>query len=103
MSSPYYQTPHWRALRLQCLERDQHTCVVPGCNRRGNIADHIVARPDKPHPTPHDVLSNLRTLCRDHDNQVKERKGRYARKGDGKFRLRGCTLDGWPVDTGGRV
>ena len=97
MSSPYYQTQHWRGLRQACLLRDGHTCVVPGCNRAGSIVDHIVSRPDKSGPTLHDVISNLRTLCRDHDNQVKERKGRLTRKNDGQFKVKGCDANGWPL------
>jgi 5-methylcytosine-specific restriction endonuclease McrA len=103
VSSPgdaYYQSAHWKALRKACLERDGHHCTVPGCTRDGCIADHKVTRPQMPYPTPVDVLSNLRTLCRSHDAQVKEmrRGASYVRKQGGAFKVRGCDAEGWPFD-----
>jgi hypothetical protein len=95
-SSPYYQTPHWKALRAACFARDRGLCKAPGCRMRGVVADHIVTRPNVPEPTELDCLSNLRLLCASHDAQVKERGG--VRKQAGEFRIRGCDEAGWPLD-----
>lgn len=93
MSSPYYRSPHWRTLRQQALHRDHGRCVF--CNEVGNIVDHIERRPQgAENPTTADRLDNLRTLCRKHDNMLKERKnGLRARNGE----LRGCDAEGWPL------
>jgi hypothetical protein len=99
-SSPYYNSPHWRALRAACLHRDGYLCTVPGCGQHARVADHIETRPPVPHPTPLDVLSNTRSLCRSHDSQTKEQHRGVAgsRKQGGKFKVKGCTADGWPLD-----
>jgi hypothetical protein len=97
----FYQTAEWRTLRAACLRRDGYLCTVPGCGRRGYIADHILTRPQVPHLTLLDTLDNLRTLCGTHDAQVKERAG--VRKQDGQFRVKGCDVDGWPLDPNRRA
>jgi hypothetical protein len=94
--SPYYLTDHWKALRAQCFERDGGICTVPGCNHRGIVADHIETRPNVPYATPADRLDNLRLLCRSHDAQVKERRGK--RKQSGRFVVRGCDANGQSLD-----
>lgn len=71
---------------------------MPGCGHPGRIADHIVTRPDVPYATPLDVLTNLRTLCKQHDAQVKERGTRRVRKQDGKFIIKGCDEHGRTLD-----
>lgn len=48
----------WRALRMQCLDRDNHICQR--CGQRGNIAHHIIEYRDG----GADELDNLLTLCR---------------------------------------
>ncbi len=96
MSSPYYQTAHWRALRKQCLERDRYRCSTPHCPRPGRV-DHIETRPNVPTPTALDVLSNLRTLCRSCDAQIKERGPDGKRNRGGVARVRGCDVNGWPL------
>lgn len=65
----YYSSPSWKTLRASCLRRDNHTCVVEGCGQRAIVADHIVARS----AGGLDSISNLRSLCRLHDNQARER------------------------------
>ena len=102
-SDPYYQTPHWRRLRAAALKRDGHRCVVPGCGQPAVVVDHIKRRRDG----GADVLGNVRSLCRDHDNQVKERPN--GKRGNaGKLVVRGSFPDGSPRDprhpwyTGGR-
>jgi 5-methylcytosine-specific restriction endonuclease McrA len=87
-------------LREQCFRRDDGRCTVAGCPMPGTVADHIETRPDVPYSTPQDVLENLRTLCKSHDAQVKERRRGQAltRKQSGNFRLRGCDVEGWPLE-----
>lgn len=102
--NPYYSSPHWKALRTACLERDGRRCTVPGCPSAGTVADHIETRPDVPHVTPQDRIENLRTLCKSHDAQVKERRrGVGMRARGGTFILRGCDAEGWPLDPRHRV
>lgn len=94
----YYKTKHWRALREARKRIAQGRCEVPACPLPGFIVDHIVTRPDVPYATAQDLLSNTRLLCRDHDNQQKEkRRGQPERRGTG-FRIRGCDVNGWPLD-----
>lgn len=68
VADPFYGTPEWRALRLACLQRDRFRCAIPGCEVRASVADHLVSRRDG----GIDRLDNLRSLCRTHDNQLKE-------------------------------
>jgi 5-methylcytosine-specific restriction protein A len=90
-NDPYYRTKEWQRLRIAALARDKHTCVVKGCNERASIVDHIVSR----RRGGKDSLSNLRSLCRSHDNQTKEFKGK--RRND-SFKVKGATPDGRPLD-----
>lgn len=94
----YYSSKHWKALRSQALERDGHRCTVPGCKSTFRLhVDHIKTRPRVEYPTPFDVLPNLRTLCDEHDRQIKERtSGRRAN--DGKLTIKGYKADGTPID-----
>lgn len=100
-SSPYYRTPHWKALRREALERDGYHCVVAGCRHSAATSvlfvDHIKTRPNLPHPTPRDVLGNLRTLCQSHDSQVKEQRGGERRR-EGRLMVKGCDPSGRPLD-----
>ena len=48
---------------------DGHRCVVVGCGNAAVVVDHIVARA----AGGADALHNLRSLCRLHDNQARER------------------------------
>jgi 5-methylcytosine-specific restriction endonuclease McrA len=68
VADPYYSSAEWKALRLACLKRDRFKCTVEGCGERACIADHIVSRRNG----GADTLGNLRSLCRGHDNRVKE-------------------------------
>jgi 5-methylcytosine-specific restriction protein A len=97
----FYQSAAWRALRLQCLIRDKFRCVVCGRSVRGKgnaRVDHIKPRSTHPHLAL--VLSNIRALCPEHDNQGHSEKG--AKTGAGKrierFVIKGCDVDGWPLD-----
>lgn len=92
-ADPYYLSREWRALREQALQRDGCRCVIPGCGRRAVRVDHIVARRDG----GADMLDNLRSLCAEHDNQVKEDATGKRRSG-GKLTVKGCYPDGSPRD-----
>lgn len=101
MSNPFYQTAAWRELRVACLIRDGYRCTVPGCHHSRNTSrmyvDHIVARPYSEHLTSADVLTNLRTLCEQHDNAVRQdRAGK--RRSMGKLTVPGCDASGVPLD-----
>jgi|SRR5690242_7478925 len=99
----FYASKYWKDLRREALERDRHRCVVPGCRSAEGASrlhvDHVATRPNVDYPTPQDVLSNLRTLCADHDRQVKEARGGRRRR-DGKLSAKGCDASGRPVDPG---
>jgi hypothetical protein len=101
VSSPYYQSAHWKALRLEALKRDHYRCTVPGCRHTAATAvmyvDHRTTRPNVPHPTGADVLGNLRTLCAHHDASVKEHAS-GARRGGGALVVKGCDASGQPLD-----
>jgi 5-methylcytosine-specific restriction endonuclease McrA len=101
---PYYKSKHWHRLRAAALKRDHKTCVVPGCGQRAVVVDHIKRRRDG----GADVLANVRSLCREHDQQVKERPN-GQRANAGKLVVKGCLADGSPRDplhpwyTGGKL
>lgn len=80
----FYSTAAWQALRKQCLDRDGWRCVL--CGHRAVVADHIQPRKQG----GPDTLRNLRSLCRLHDNQMRERNGKRAA-------LTHIGTDGWPV------
>lgn len=95
----YYFSQHWRELRRACIARDGGRCVVPGCRELGRIVDHIETRPDVPHITAQDRLDNVRLLCPRHDAQIKERRrGDPSSRRLGGLVVRGCDVDGWPLD-----
>jgi 5-methylcytosine-specific restriction endonuclease McrA len=83
----------WLRLRAAALARDGYRCTAPGCGERAVTVDHIVSR-RRGGP---DVLGNVRSLCRAHDNQVKEAADGRRRSG-GLFR--GCDATGAPLDRG---
>jgi 5-methylcytosine-specific restriction endonuclease McrA len=90
---PFYHSKTWKRLRTARLRLDGTRCVVPGCGQRATTVDHIRRRRDG----GADVLSNLRSLCREHDQMVKERpQGKRANAG--KLVVRGCYPDGSPRD-----
>ena len=73
VADPFYATPEWKALRKACFERDGGRCVV--CGAQAVVPDHIVSRRTwfaERRPGSPDTLANLRSLCRTHDNAVKE-------------------------------
>ena len=96
----FYDSPEWKALRRLALIRDGYRCTVCRCSVRGKgkaRVDHIIsihARPDFAL-----VLSNLRTLCPEHDNQAhrEKPKGQGAKR-DARFTIRGAGSDGMPLD-----
>lgn len=90
---PYYKTAHWKQLRAARLKLDGYRCVVPGCRRPAVVVDHIKRRRDG----GADTLANTRSLCREHDQQVKERANGQRANG-GELRVKGCFPDGSPRD-----
>ena len=88
---PYYHTREWKQLRLAALKRDNYRCTVRGCQDKATHVDHIKAR----RSGGADALYNLRSLCQTHDSQV-HHKPDGTRARDGKFKLLGCDVDGWP-------
>ena len=95
MTDPYYLSKQWRRLREERLRIDRHTCVVPGCGQPATVVDHMLSRK----AGGGDVLWNLRSLCKEHDQQIKERPG-GKRASKGKLVARGCHADGSPRDPG---
>jgi 5-methylcytosine-specific restriction enzyme A len=93
MTHPFYLSKAWRRLRAARLRMDAHTCTVPGCKARAIIVDHIQPRL----AGGSDAIWNLRSLCREHDNQIKERPG-GKRANKGRLVVRGCNADGSPRD-----
>lgn len=91
MTDPFYRSPAWRRLRAARLRLDRHTCVVPGCGQRAVVVDHVISR----RAGGADALPNLRSLCRYHDNALKENPGGKRRR-DGI--MLGCNVDGSPID-----
>jgi 5-methylcytosine-specific restriction endonuclease McrA len=89
----FYRTKTWKRLREARLRLDRHVCIVPGCGQRATVVDHIVSR----RAGGADALRNLRSLCREHDQMVKERPG-GKRASNGKLVARGCHPDGSPRD-----
>jgi hypothetical protein len=95
----YYRSPHWRALKQTTHKRDGFRCVVPGCQTPTYrlTCDHIRRRPNVDYPTSFDVLSNTRTLCGNHDAQIKEMASGERRQG-GRLIVKGCDASGRPLD-----
>lgn len=81
MTNPVYKTPHWRAVRLRVLERDQHQCQIrrPGCTGHATEVDHITSMSDggaKFDP------ANLRAACK--KCNVGQRNADVARRARGE-------------------
>ncbi len=95
MSDSYYKSEHWRRLRAARLKLDNGMCVVAGCGQRAVVVDHIKRRRDG----GADTINNVRSLCRRHDNQVKEGSD-GKRKSGGKLTAIGCDAQGRPHDPG---
>ncbi len=89
----FYRTPARRRLRAARLRIDRHTCTVPGCGNCASCVDHIISR----RAGGADTLMNLRSLCRQHDNQAKEDAHGKRRTG-GRFFVTECNADGSPRD-----
>jgi len=92
-ADPFYRSKRWKSLRKAALRRDLFTCVVPGCGQPAFAVDHIKAR----RAGGSDTLENLRSLCKDHDLAVKERRG-GKRANAGRLMVKGCYADGSPRD-----
>lgn len=95
----FYRKAFWRRLRLARLKLDNHTCTVPGCGEPAKVVEHTLTRPDTDYPCEVDRIELLRSLCQDHDNQIKERvAGQPERKSGGRFTIKGARSDGIPLD-----
>ena len=99
LADPFYLGREWRSLRAFVLRRDGYRCVVCKLDVSGKgeaRVDHIKLR--STHPRLALDPSNLRTLCKLHDNQGHREKGSGSRQRDERFVIRGTDLDGWPLD-----
>ena len=85
MSSPFYRSREWRALRAEVMRR-QPQCATPGCGQRSAVVDHIKPRAKG----GADALHNLRGLCPRCHNQ--RRQGGEPRAW--------CDADGRPMQPG---
>jgi 5-methylcytosine-specific restriction enzyme A len=92
MPDPFYKSSLWKQLRARVIRRSRGWCEAPGCTLRGVIVDHIKSR----RAGGPDHESNLRHLCKAHDNAVKENE-RGERRHGGKLPS-GCDASGLPVD-----
>lgn len=92
-NAPFYKSLKWKILREKTIERSHGMCEVPGCTQPGKVVDHIIS----PRNGGRHVLANLRHLCRDHDNAVKEDHEGQRRSG-GVLIAKGCYADGSPRD-----
>ena len=90
---PYYNSRDWKQLRQATLLRDLYRCGVSGCRNTATHVDHIISR----RQGGPDTLENLRCLCADHDNQVKEDSS-GKRRSDGQAHVVGCDASGRPLD-----
>jgi 5-methylcytosine-specific restriction protein A len=87
----FYKSAEWKSARRARKRFDKWRCTVPGCGRTDITVDHIV-------PGSRSLrLEDLRSLCKEHDNQVKENKD-GIRRSDGKFIVHGCDINGKPLD-----
>lgn len=94
----FYDTPEWKALRRLVLIRDGYRCTICGRDVGGKgeaRVDHIISIRERPDLAF--VMSNLRTLDAEHDNQAHREKPKGGQR-DARFVIRGCTSDGMPID-----
>jgi len=100
-AASFYPSRAWKQLRLLALKRDHWRCTVCGVHVGGKAkasVDHIL--PARQRPDLAMSLSNLRTLCRLHDNQSHREKWRSDPNAPREARFTGCTADGTPLDPG---
>lgn len=90
-NDPFYKTKAWREARTRRLALDGGMCTVPGCGCAAVIVDHLK-------PRSLNIL-DMRSLCRTHDNQVKEGANGRRRNG-GCLTVKGCDANGVPLDPG---
>lgn len=64
----HYLSTDWKKLRIAVFERDRWRCVVPDCGNAAKVCEHIISR----RAGGTDEMSNLCSLCREHDNHFKE-------------------------------
>lgn len=88
----------WRKLRAIKLRQDPLCCVhqLRGHTVPATVVDHIV--PVGIDPAKRLDLDNLRSLCERCHNEHTARTRGFGRNGDGAPVIRGCGLDGLPID-----
>ncbi len=63
-----YHTARWRRSRAAVLARDRGVCrIVPGCQRRATVCDHITPATASMPDHEFYALSNLRAACMHHN------------------------------------
>lgn len=68
-------------------------CVVKGCGRSAVVVDHV----DRNKPKLACTINDLRSLCRPHDNMVKE-NAKGERRSGGTLAVKGTDANGRPID-----
>jgi 5-methylcytosine-specific restriction protein A len=68
---PHYDSPQWRAVRLQVLVRDEYKCQLKGsrCTGKATMVDHWIPRSRG----GTDAMTNLRASCKPCNTQKKDR------------------------------
>lgn len=98
----FYDSPEWKHIRRLVLIRDGYRCTVCGRDVRGKgkaRVDHIISMHERPDLAL--VMSNLRTLDAEHDNQAHREKPKGKGAGrDARFTIRGADASGMPIDPG---
>lgn len=97
MSSGFYRSKEWLAVRASVLKRDAYRCATPRCTTKASHVDHI--KPMSQGGAGLD-MRNLLSRCASCHNRLTARF-------DGGFgnpvkprREFGCDADGWPLDAG---
>ena len=71
--NPFYDSAKWRKLRSIYIRRHP-MCEHPGCNKAGNVVDHIIPIRQGGNPLDWD---NLQTLCHSHHNRKSGKEAKY--------------------------
>ena len=69
-ASQYYRSIAWRARREARLQHDNYSCVI--CGEPAEVVDHLTYE-----RFGNELMTDLRSLCRDHDREV----GRPVQRG----------------------
>lgn len=93
---PFYMSKQWRAARQDYL-RAHPACEVPGCGNRATNVDH--RKPRQFGGLNYD-WSNLVAYCQSHhSSKTVQGDGGFGRaRGVVKLRVKGCDVNGRPLD-----